>query len=314
MGRMFDMPVPDSPPIALQQHPGFAAALRACGQSPLMLPADDPILVLRRKLWSGIPAAMLLRARLNIDTLRGQINQADLHRILLILSPDQPMPSLTDLGAIPLISPTAIAEIDLRPSTDMRRATLKQKWRNRLKHAESSKSLRIVQKTMPLDATHWLFKANTKLQKQRKFRNWPTALTLAYCRENHGQARLFTAYDGRDPVAAMLFLRHGTGATYHIGHTTDRGRHMSAHNLLLWRACSWLAANGHDQLDLGTLNTEDAPGLARFKLGAGARPRLLGGTWVWWPPMPRLLRPLARFDRRIMRPPDLWTAPPDRVI
>lgn len=305
---------PENPPTPLQQHPGFAAALRACGQSPLTLPGVDPILVMRRKLWPGIPVAMVSRARLNPDTLCAQLREADLQQNLLVLSPDQPTPLLASLGAIALISPAAIAEIDLRIPTDTRRAALKQKWRNRLSQAESIKSLRIQHKSMPLDATHWLFKADTCLQRQRGFRNWPTALTLAYARENPGQARLFTAYEGCDPVAAMLFLRHGTGATYHIGHSFERGRQLAAHSLLLWHACIWLAANGHSHLDLGTLNTEDNPGLARFKLGAGATPRLLGGTWIWWPPMGRLFRPLARLDRRMMRPPDPWTETSGTVI
>jgi hypothetical protein len=33
-------------------------------------------------------------------------------------------------------------------------------------------------------------------------------------------------------------------------------------------------------LDLGTVDTENAPGLARFKIGSGAQIRSLGGTWL----------------------------------
>jgi hypothetical protein len=36
-------------------------------------------------------------------------------------------------------------------------------------------------------------------------------------------------------------------------------------------------------LDLGTLDTQNAPGLARFKLGSGATAQLLGGTWARLP-------------------------------
>ena len=86
-----------------------------------------------------------------------------------------------------------------------------------------------------------------------------------------------------------------------FGHTTAAGRAVSAHTLLLWQAADWLASKGHDRLDLGLINTEDAPGLARFKLGAGACARPLGGTWIWWPPLGRTLRPLAALDRRLMR-------------
>jgi len=126
---------------------------------------------------------------------------------------------------------------------------------------------------------------------------------------NPGQAKLFTAFDGRDPVAQMLFLRHGGGATYHIGHTTGRGRALSAHNLLLWNAMCWLAAKGHRRLDLGLISTDKAAGLARFKLATGATARALGGTWLWWPPLGRALRPLAALDRRAML--SRWTAGSD---
>jgi lipid II:glycine glycyltransferase (peptidoglycan interpeptide bridge formation enzyme) len=78
----------------------------------------------------------------------------------------------------------------------------------------------------------------------------------------------------------MLFLRHGTTATYHIGWTSRDGRAASAHNLILWDACARLAARGVRQLDLGIIDTETAPGLARFKLGTGAQPVRTGGTWL----------------------------------
>ena len=85
---------------------------------------------------------------------------------------------------------------------------------------------------------------------------------------------------GEGPVAAMMFLRHGSTATYHIGWSNAQGRAAHAHNLLLWRAAERLSSKGVKTLDLGTLDTVNAPGLARFKLGTGAMPHRLGGTWV----------------------------------
>ena len=78
----------------------------------------------------------------------------------------------------------------------------------------------------------------------------------------------------------MLFLKHGTGATYHVGWTSDAGRKASAHNLILATAATRLAETGVTRLDLGTIDTENAPGLARFKLGSGAKPARTGGTWL----------------------------------
>jgi hypothetical protein len=40
---------------------------------------------------------------------------------------------------------------------------------------------------------------------------------------------------------------------------------------------------GTQVLDLGSVDTVSAPGLARFKLGAGAQVKSLGGTWLHLP-------------------------------
>jgi lipid II:glycine glycyltransferase (peptidoglycan interpeptide bridge formation enzyme) len=65
-----------------------------------------------------------------------------------------------------------------------------------------------------------------------------------------------------------------------MGVSLPEGRRLNAMNALLWEAMRWLARQHHDRLDLGILNSDDAPGLTRFKLGTGAVPHRLGGTWL----------------------------------
>jgi len=296
---MFDVPSCDTAPCALQQHWCFAAALRACGHDVVWLEAVAPLLVLHRRL-AGLAVAMLSRAKIECPHLLGdQLREAGLHRHLILLSPEQPTPKLAQIGAVPLMTPGFVAHIDLTPAQDVRRAGLHQKWRNRLVYGEGQ-GLQIRRQNLPLKADHWLLLADAVQQSNRGYRNWPVPLTLAFARENPSSAKLFTAFEGREAVAAMLFLRHGTRATYHIGHITARGRALCAHNLLLWQATRWLAAQGHTSVELGLIDTRNAPGLARFKLGAGASVHKLGGTWGWWPPMGRMLRLLAGLDRRQM--------------
>jgi len=301
---MFDASPNALPPPALQQHPNFIAALRACGQAPLVLDGPAPLSLLRQTLWRCLPLAMLVRGSIpSAPHLADSLISAGLRRTPILISPDHPAPELAHIGAVALVSPASVAEIDLRLPVETRRAALHQKWRNRLTVVDSrlrANALRLTRQNMPIDPNHWLLQAEAQQQRRRGYQSWPASLTLAYAAENPGQAKLFTVFQGRDPIAAMLFLRHGRGASYHIGHTTARGRAASAHTLLLWHAANWLAAKGHDRLDLGLINTEDSPGLARFKLGAGAHARALGGTWIWWPPLGRALRPLAALDRRLM--------------
>jgi hypothetical protein len=308
MQPMFDflpadvMPRPpktDSRIPPLQQSAEFAAALRLAGQTPLVLDRLKNTLVLHRRL-RGIPVAMVNRAHIAKPLrLLEMLQEEGLHRTPVILSPDNQVPDLARHGAVPLMSPARTAQWDLNIDQDARRAGLHQKWRNRLNHAERQ-GLRVTRQNMPGDANHWLLTADVLQQQAKGYKSWPAALTLAYAQANTGQAKLFQAFDGNEPVAAMLILRHGRGATYHISHATVRGKQLSAHNLLLWEAASWLSAKGCEQLELGVINTEDAPGLARFKLGTGARLHSLGGTWGYWPPARRLLRPLAALDRRMM--------------
>lgn len=296
---MCDTTAPDAP--LLQQSAEFAATLALCGQRAARL--DDGTLVLMRRI-GGIPIALLSRARLDPQTLLGLIARAGLRRSLILMNPDAPCPDLARMGAVPLITPAHVAELDL---TGDLMAGLHQKWRNRLRHARSQ-GLLVTQGPLPQDPAHWLLIAEAAQQRARGYRNWPTALTLAYARANPGAAQLLTARQRGTPIAGLLILRHGRAASYHIGHSTPAGRAASAQTLLMWQAMTWLAAQDATRLDLGPVNTEQTPGLTRFKLGTGARTRPLGGTWAWWPPLGKTLRPLAWLDRARMF--QSWTDAP----
>ena len=295
--RMFDA-CPELPQIPIQQSDEYRKALKLTKTQTSSL--VDGTLALRRKL-AGVPVAMLPRAQISMETLPGLLRSPQkgpaLHKHLLVLNPDTPSPWLGKLGAVPVMTPQVIAELSLQGDL---RAKLHQKWRNRLKFAEQQE-LRITRQNMTLKSDQWLLEQNRNQQKERGYTTWPDALTLAYADANPGAAKLFTAFSGKTPVAAMLFLRHGHNATYHLSHSSALGRACSAHNLLMWQGMRWLASKGVSHLDLGVVATDEAPGLARFKLGTGASLRRLGGTWLWWPPLGRTLSPLALLDQKLMR-------------
>lgn len=167
-----------------------------------------------------------------------------------------------------------LALIDLKDSDTMR-ARLHQKWRNQLKKAERA-PLTIVDQSLDAQRHQWFFNAEAAQQKSRKYRSYPAHFLLAYGRANKGQARLYTALENGDPVAAMLVLKHGRMATYQAGVTTDAGRRHCAHNLLLWTIKCDLGRRGVAQVDLGRADLN--AGLRRFKLGSGAKLTPLGGT------------------------------------
>ncbi|CUH53231.1 GNAT family N-acetyltransferase [Shimia marina] len=289
---MFDaqMPLPAKP---LQQSGEYRQAVTMVGGQSVTL--SDGTLVLQRR-FGKLPVALLPRAQLCRDTLGDNLRAANLHKSLLVISPDHPAPWLASLGAVGLMSPSYVAQLSL---TGDLRAQMHQKWRNRLTFSQSQ-NLRITRQNLPSKPDIWLLQKDQDQQSARGYKTWSEELTRAYGRANPGAAKLFTAFDGKHEVAAMLFLCHGRSASYHIGHSTPHGRSLCAHNLLLWEAMQWLSAKGVTQLELGTIDTDKAPGLARFKLGTGAKPRALGGTWGWWPPLGRLMSPLNLLDRRLM--------------
>ncbi|MFZ5961317.1 GNAT family N-acetyltransferase [Thalassococcus sp. BH17M4-6] len=289
-----------TPPIPLLQSPEFARTLTALGlpvrrhqgcfgpgssavwqvQSRRLAVLGPVDLISRGPVWDGPPrmAAWL---------------QALPRSRPLILNAGTACPNgLRDAGFWPLITPASLAILDLQDPTLMR-AALHQKWRNRLVRAEGA-GLQVTQG--PLSPGHWLLSAEVAQQRSKRYRGLPAGTWLPFAMANPGKAQVVEARDRDGPVAAALILRHGAMATYQIGVSTDSGRRSNAMNLVLWRAICALADVGVRQLDLGAVNTDDAPGLARFKLGTGAQIHRLGGTWLY----ARALAPLAcRLPERL---------------
>ncbi|MEO1139509.1 MAG: GNAT family N-acetyltransferase [Pseudomonadota bacterium] len=198
---------------------------------------------------------------------------------LSIAIPDDPGISawFSDLGYRALLTPQHVAEIDLRLSRETRFAAQHGKWRNRLRAALASP---IKTEARPFDTgrdTH-LVALEMSQRKSRGYASLPAAFTMAYATTSPDAARLYLARDRSGIVAFMLFLLHPPVASYHIGWTDPAGRAHHAHNLLLWQASNDLADRGFTRLDLGSIDTETAAGLARFKLGSGATARALGST------------------------------------
>lgn len=175
-----------------------------------------------------------------------------------------------------VMSPYSTATIDLTPGESVLQRSMNGKWRNRLRRAEDSGLT--VTRTQRYD---WLLDAETEQQRTRRYSALPPSLVRAWqklaCKADG--VEVFTALQAGERVGAMLFLRHGAGALYHIGTANAAGRAANAHNLILWHAIRALRAKGIESLDLGGLDTVHNPGIARFKLGAGGQVRTLCGTW-----------------------------------
>ena len=261
----------------LQQHQSWAAALHRMGRRTET--------VQHRKVW------MLVVRRGPIGlAVRGPLwpagwSVADRGRWLRLHGPAMIEPEAIDVpalrlaGYVQVMSPAHVAELDLTGGAPAIWERAHGKWRNRAAKARKS-GLRLRNDVFAGQEDNWLLSAEAQSRGEKAYKALPLAQTVAWAAANPGQARLFVLEQGTKPIAGMLFFRHGDAVTYMTGWTGAEGREISAHHLILMRAAAWYAGRGVVRLDLGSVDTEAAPGLARFKLGSGAALRPLGGSWL----------------------------------
>lgn len=275
---------------ALQQHPRYGAAVRALGAETIGICVYDGSEL--------VGTNQTLRRRFGPFKLtwyaRGPVPRSDvlLDQMLHLMPANGTslvIPESSDAatafklhGHRAVLTPQYVAELDLTLSQQTRRAGMHVKWRNRLKKAEHSGCVLESRAFDPNRDMHLLSLETA----QRQFKGYtalPVSFTNAYAATAPDATVLFVMQHLGEPIAFMLFLLHPPIATYHVGWISGVGRRMHAHNLILWNACNELSNRGFKRLDLGSIDTERAPGLARFKLGSGAKARALGATLLRFP-------------------------------
>ncbi|WP_439138002.1 GNAT family N-acetyltransferase [Roseicyclus sp.] len=297
--------------LPLQQSQLYHDALRRIGaDAQRFCTKGGEALVLRRSLGPLGKVALSSCANLRgIDAACGM--GADLGAAWLVVNAGRPCEGLAlyRAGYIPLAAPRKQAVLSLAGGSADWLGRMHGKWRNRLRRAQrdamrtiparmEGRDLTIRVSAMPPDPAHWILRADAAQQRDRGYRGLPPQLIAAMA-ATPGALHLYTARIGGKVIAAMLFARHGTGASYLIGWSDHQGRKFSAHNLLMWRAMGDLAAMGVSAIDLGLCDTAANAGLARFKLGAGATLEVSGGTWLYARP----LAPLHGLLRRLRATP-----------
>ncbi len=211
-----------------------------------------------------------------------------------------PGEDLRGWGLFPLVTPRTEAAVDLSPEPAALRAALIPQWRNKLPRCAAA-GLRVSLRRASFDDLAPLIAADAAQRHLKGYRALPPAFLRAWLGAAPGGALLAVARGSDGLAAAMLFLIHGSAATYQIAWSGPEGRAAHAHNALLWAAMLGLRGRGVTALNLGDIATDTAPDLARFKLGTGARPVTLGATCLVLPPIPPRSgspAPSARIPRR----------------
>ncbi len=272
--------------LPLQQHPLFGRALDRLGRqvATVPLPGDTLVQLVLRHLPLLGPVGLVSQGPVWGAALPASDRTQGYATLRAhgarVLTPDTDDGSaLRAAGFRQIITPVTVARLDLTGGQSARRARMHGKWRNRLVAAENA-GLTITHHPFAGAWAAWICDLETKQRKSRRYTALPLSLCTALAACAPSALRIFVAHHAGDPVAAMIFVRHGSVATYHIGWTGNIGRTTNAHNMILTRAADWLEDQGVVRLDLGPVDSGPGGSLARFKLGSGAQPHRLGGTWL----------------------------------
>jgi len=238
--------------------------------------------IIRGPLWVG-EAPPLEAQRPILAHLRKRFTKGRLHFVYWLPELLDAPESHTAMRGVRLrrvMTGYASAWVDLNQSTADLEAGLSGPWRNQLRRAEKEKlSIGVTSGGQDLEA---LLTRHDENRKRRRFGgpNGRFIRALIDGTTDRQDALVVTARRARQPIAGVLMLRHGLSATYYAGWTTDDGRTAHAHNALLWRAMTTLQKAGVRWLDVGGLDTTNAAGIARFKLGLGGTVFTLAGSYL----------------------------------
>ncbi len=246
--------------VPFQQSAVYAAAVATCGATVRWL--DDVLAV--------------ERGRVRLISRVGGLDRAGLRRLaqwpgLTVATPEV---GVSGFGLVPLVTPLHHAVWALEPDL---RAGMAGNWRGSLRQAERAE-LRV--RRGDGDTLSALIASEAIQRLERRYQALPEGFSRAL---PEGALRLWEWRQAGEMQAAMCFVVHGASATYHLGWGSGVARAAGVHGLMLVRAAEALRAEGVRWLDLGSVDGDRAPGLARFKLGTGAGLRRLGATCLVLP-------------------------------
>lgn len=275
-------------PAPMQQHPTYGRVMARFGRSvrcAILREAGAPVALAQVVGRAGL--ALISRGPLPTGAAPAPgpdgLRQMAARPALTVATPERP---LAGPGLLPLLTPRHQAIWHLGGDAAWLRAALDPKWRNKLVRGERMGRGLTVNASATADAG-WLYAAEAAQRRARAYRALPPAFAEAWRAADPAGFRLYEARQDGVAVAGIIVLLHRPWASYHIAWTGAEGRRLNANRLLLWRAARDLQDEGYGALDLGDVNTEDAPGLAAFKIGTGAEIRPLGATLLVLPAIRR---------------------------
>ena len=158
--------------------------------------------------------------------------------------------------------------IELAPSLPEIRASLDQKWRNRLNRAEKN-SLEVIEGEeeslfdeirriyLEMASRKGLVDLNDIEHLKKVQKDLPPDLKL----------KVFLCRLNGETCAGAIFSAIGATAVYHVGATSNAGMKSNGSYIIQWAFIKWLKEKGFLYYDLNGINPETNPGTYRFKAG-----------------------------------------------
>lgn len=247
-----------------QQSGVYAQAVAACGARVRWIGCGDrSVLAIERG-----RVRLILRVA---DLDRGAMRRLSRWPGLTIVTPEE---DVSGFGLIPLVTGLHHAIWALGPDI---RAGLARNWLGHLRQAERA-GIEVQRGTAGTLTA--LIDAEAAQRSGRGYKALPGRFSR---RLPEDALRLWEWRQDDALQAAMCFVVHQGTATYHLAWGTVQARQSGVHKVMLIKAAEALWREGVHWLDLGSVDTERAPGLARFKLGTGASLKRLGATTLVLP-------------------------------
>jgi hypothetical protein len=200
---------------------------------------------------------------------------------VVLISPDLTDPHHPSMASLTrVLTGYSTVMLDLSQPLTALRSALHPYWRNRLSAAERS-GLKLAELAHDSPELPRVLAEEDRQRQRKRFYALPLGFIDHYLEEGGSESALIlqATWQSR-PVAAMLFLIHGSSATYQLGWTNPQGRALNAHNFILWEAMARLKQRGIIKLDLGGVNTHDLPGISRFKINTGGEVITYAGGYI----------------------------------
>lgn len=281
--------------VRIKSLPGLGRGIAWIAGGPLILPVGG-----------AVPdAAVLVQC---MSALRDEFARRQGHVLRLRLSGTawQEGGALTALAASAGFRPTAqpapyrSIALDLHKDPDRLLADLNGKWRTDLRFAQKS-GLTLERGDNPALQSRFLAMFET-VQAAKGFRTDITPeFHFALSGPDYARDILIATRDGQD-LAGIVIGTAGPVAVYLFGATAAAGRALRAGYFLTWEGIALARARGLDWYDLGGLDPDANPDVARFKDRMNGVPILApvfetdGGG-----PVPALIRGLETLRARLRR-------------